>query len=220
MSDNKKSFLRCITVLFVVSLIFVILINTSELNMICVMQKNVQCVFIAMIAKIVILIISFALTIMFVLRMFDKEINFEHMTGLCSRKKLFIDLNNSINKKAPFTVCYIDFNDFKNVNDKYGHAAGDMLLKEFARRINELKCKKIVGYRIGGDEFVVVINSNIEVDKCIESIWKIADDDVRITLKEYTKISFAMGIAKNDFVSNVDELLKKADYNMYENKKT
>jgi len=220
MSDNKKSFLKCITGLFVVSLIFVILINICELNMICDATKNTKHVIIAMAAKIVILTISFAITIILVLRMFNKEINFEHMTGLCSRKKLFIDLNNLIGKKVSFVVCYIDFNDFKIVNDKYGHAAGDMLLKEFAKRIHELKCKKITGYRIGGDEFVVIINNNNEIKSCIEKIWKIADDDVKITLKDYTKISFAMGIAENDFVSNADELLKKADYNMYENKKT
>ncbi|MDD2376377.1 MAG: GGDEF domain-containing protein [Clostridia bacterium] len=142
------------------------------------------------------------------------------MTGLYSRKKLFDDLNNLISKRLQFTVCYIDFNDFKIVNDKYGHAAGDLLLKEFAKRILELKHKKIRGYRMGGDEFVIIIKSNFKVHDCIESIWKITEKEVKITMKDYTKISFAMGVIQNDFFSNADEILKKADSSMYKNKKT
>jgi len=220
MSDNKKKFLKCVIAVFIVSLMFVILINICELNSIFETTKNVQCVYIAMAAKIMIITIAFVIVMMFAIHMLNKEINFEHLTGLCSRKKLFVDLNCLINKKILFTVCYIDFNDFKIVNDKYGHAAGDMMLKEFAKRIRDLKHMKIMGYRIGGDEFVVVITNHLEIDDCIKSIWKITEEEVRVTLKEYTKISFAMGIAKNDFVSNADEILKKADYNMYENKKT
>jgi len=204
--------------LFVVSLSFVIVINVYELNLLS--GEEPKCLFIAILAKISILIVSFIVGIVLALHLFDREVNFEHMTGLCSRKKLFVDLNNLIKRKAPFTVCYIDFNDFKIVNDKYGHAAGDMLIREFANRIVNLKCKKIIGYRIGGDEFVIIITNKLDVQSCIESIWKIADDDVKITSKEYIKISFAMGTAENDFISNADQILRKSDCNMYKNKRT
>jgi len=220
MYDTKRKILIWISIIFVIALIVIIFIDICILNTMSKQNVELHYAYITMGIKIFVGIIAFHISIMLVKYMFDKEINFEHMTGLCSRKKLFIDLNNLINKNAPFTICYIDFNDFKIINDKYGHAAGDLLLKEFAKRIRRIKPNEIIGYRIGGDEFVIVINNNIEIDRSIENIWKIADDKVKITQKEYTKISFAMGISKNDFVSNAEVLLKKADYNMYENKKT
>lgn len=220
MNNNKRNFLKCIMLIFTTSLIFVICINIYEMNLVNLMFKDMRLIYIIMVTKIIIIFIAFILIIVSAIHMFNKEVNFEYMTGLYSRKKLFDDLNNLISKRLQFTVCYIDFNDFKIVNDKYGHAAGDLLLKEFAKRILELKHKKIRGYRMGGDEFVIIIKSNFKVHDCIESIWKITEKEVKITMKDYTKISFAMGVIQNDFFSNADEILKKADSSMYKNKKT
>ena len=219
MSGNKRNFLIRTIIMFVVTFIFIMIVNIHELNSLKFTTRNLHPVYVSMVIKIVASIITFIITIMFAMIMFNREVNFEHMTGLCSRRKLFVDLNNLISKRLQFTVCYIDFNDFKFVNDKYGHSAGDMLLKEFARRIRELKHKKIIGYRIGGDEFVVIIKNEEQVDECIQSILKISEKEVRITIKDYVKFSFAMGITRNDFVSNADEILKKADNNMYKKKR-
>ena len=57
------------------------------------------------------------------------------------------------------------------------------------------------------------------MDNCIKSMQDITEKEVKITAKDYAKISFAMGTIQNDFVSNADELLKKADSHMYDNKK-
>jgi diguanylate cyclase (GGDEF)-like protein len=220
MYDNKRKILIWISIIFTIMLIVIVFIDIYELHVLNSQIDDLRYVCIMMGTKILVGIIAFHASILLVRHMFNKEVNFEHLTGLCSRKKLYTDLNNLINKNAPFTICYIDFNDFKVINDKFGHAAGDLLLKEFARRINHIKPKEITGYRIGGDEFVIVINNNIDINNSIESIWKIADDKVKITQREYIKFSFAMGISKNDFFSNADVLVKRADYNMYENKRT
>jgi diguanylate cyclase (GGDEF)-like protein len=130
-----------------------------------------------------------------------------------------------VERKEHFILCYIDFNDFKYINDEYGHKAGDMFLKEFAKRIIKLDPKKITGYRIGGDEFVIIIKNPTKVDKCIESIWGVTEEKVKIVSKDnqkvaYAKLSFAMGLAENDFESTPDDILAKADSEMYKNKKT
>lgn len=220
MCDNKKKVLILISTIFLVSLIFVIFIDIHELKMLKEITNELNAFYFAVFSKIVLVAIAFCISILLVTYLFNKEVNFDYMTGLCSRKKLFFDLNDLIGKKAHFTVCYIDFNDFKHINDRYGHKAGDMLLKEFSRRICLLKHKKITGYRIGGDEFVVVIRDNLHLQDCIESIWKVTEEDVNVAPNAVTKIAFAMGIVENDFVSTADELLKKADSSMYKNKKT
>ncbi len=220
MCDNKKKVLRLITAIFSVSMIFVILINIYELSMLSRITKDFACVCAPMLLKMVLLVISFIAAFRLIVSLFNKEVNYDYMTGLCSRRKLFVDLNELINKKVLFTVCYIDFNDFKHINDNYGHRAGDNLLREFSKRICSLKCEKITGYRIGGDEFVIIINRQSNVESAIQSIWNTTEEDVKVTLHNSAKISFAMGVVENDFVSTADELLKKADSRMYKNKKT
>lgn len=218
MSDNRKNFLKSVTGIFVSSLVLVVLINIYELNSLYGVTNNLRFAYISMGSKIVILIIAFLITIFFFINMFNKEVNFEHMTGLYSRKKLFADLNNLINKKLQFTVCYIDLNDFSLINNQYGHSVGDMYLIEFAKRILELKCNGMNGYRVGGDEFVIIITNYSKVDDCIKSIWDITKEEIKTITQNKMKFSFAMGVFENDLVSNADELLKKADCHMYDNK--
>lgn len=220
MCDNKKKILRLITAIFSVSMIFVILINIYELNMLSRITNDFACICVPMLLKMLLLVISFIAVFRLIVSLFNKEVNYDYMTGLCSRRKLFNDLNELINKKVLFTVCYIDFNDFKYINDNYGHKAGDNLLREFSKRICLLKCQKITGYRIGGDEFVVIINKQSNVENAIQSVRDITIEDVEITHHNSAKIAFAMGVVENDFVSTADELIKKADSMMYKNKKT
>lgn len=219
MCDNKKNILKVMFIVFLVSLLSIVLLNIYELNILRDKINDVPEVLAVMAVKFVIIILLFCISLFLIIRLFDKEVNFDYMTGLCSRRKLFLDLNDLIGKNLSFTVCYIDFNDFKHVNDKFGHKAGDMLLREFSKRISAIEPKKITGYRIGGDEFVVIVKNRHKNDGYIEKIWKVSEDDVKVTYTDFAKFSFAMGIVENDFVSTAEELLKKADSKMYKNKR-
>ena len=78
----------------------------------------------------------------------------DELTGLSNRRELFARLEN---ERRRGSLLYIDVDDFKHVNDRYGHAIGDEVLVQLARRI-ESECRSQDGVcRVGGDEFVVVL---------------------------------------------------------------
>lgn len=84
------------------------------------------------------------------------------ITGVYNRKGLYIELQNKINKGLAFSVIYITLNNFKAINDTYGHAFGDELLRKIAKRIEIKFGKDCVIARVGGAEFAVTIDSSLD----------------------------------------------------------
>jgi diguanylate cyclase (GGDEF)-like protein len=80
----------------------------------------------------------------------------DHLTGLQNRRSLEQRIEKMSRQQAAALVVYLDLDGFKGVNDTYGHAAGDEVLRTVGRRLREaLRASEFVG-RVGGDEFVVV----------------------------------------------------------------
>lgn len=118
-------------------------------------------------------------------------------------------------KKANLSFILIDLNDLKKVNDTYGHNAGDQVLIDAAQSI-----KKVLGnvgdvYRIGGDEFVVIVEGK-DVDgqsyktRLIEEI-----ENSNQKAKYPFTLAFGFASAKAEDCNDLKELQKKADLNMY-----
>ena len=219
MNKNKINFLVCVAIIFIISAVGSIFINIKELHILKELNTDISKLSTLMIVNVIIMFASFFLLIILTFNLFNKEVNFDCMTKLCSRKKLFNDLTTLVCKKRAFTLCYIDFDNFKHVNDNYGHSAGDKLLKEFARRVLQID-RKVTGYRLGGDEFIVIIKNTSEKDKFIELIKKVAVTPVTVKKDIKVNFSFAMGTVDNDFKSTADQLLERADYMMYRKKRT
>lgn len=141
------------------------------------------------------------------------------LTGLMNRTKyeeIIDDLKEKVN--GAITVVSFDLNNLKKINDNNGHEAGDIYIKEFTNAIK--KSFEIYGFicRIGGDEFVSIIeNTDINVGEIISSMQKIFVDGMKRNKCEF-EASFAYGIASTtkDKISNIDELLSLADSRMYE----
>ncbi|TDR42000.1 PAS domain S-box-containing protein/diguanylate cyclase (GGDEF)-like protein [Tahibacter aquaticus] len=95
------------------------------------------------------------------------------LTGLANRTALYERLSGAVErsrgKTALLTVFYIDIDHFKPVNDTHGHAAGDALLRAFAARLRESVRSGDLVARIGGDEFVVLMEDLPDV-KCVRMI--------------------------------------------------
>lgn len=86
----------------------------------------------------------------------------DHLTGLANRRALEEyaqrQLSGAIRHKFPFWVLAADLNGFKNINDTYGHAAGDEVLKHFASLLKAGTRASDFVARLGGDEFVLVVS--------------------------------------------------------------
>jgi len=85
------------------------------------------------------------------------------LTGLYNRRfaeqHLAAEVSRSERKGHPLTVMTLDLNDFKHINDTYGHTAGDQVLQKFALRLNKVIRGSDLAVRLGGDEFLVLLGS-------------------------------------------------------------
>ncbi len=119
-------------------------------------------------------------------------------------------------------VAMIDLDQFKNVNDFYGHQAGDKVLKEFTKYINSNLDKNDIFARIGGEEFALLTISDDEefVEKKIENMREgIANLSIE---HEDKKIQFtiSIGVYPKEGTQTLDEVLDLADKKLYEAKKS
>ena len=118
-------------------------------------------------------------------------------------------------------IVIIDLNGLKKLNDTYGHDKGDIAIK----KISSLVCNIFVHspvYRIGGDEFAVILQ-NQDFDHYAELEKKFFDELEKIhndkNLKEWEKISAAIGVAFLQKNEDIDTLFERADQMMYKRKK-
>lgn len=99
--------------------------------------------------------------------------NTDGLTGLFNECYFSSVLHRKEQKKLPFVLYYLDLDHFKPVNDTYGHDMGDKLLKAVAERL--LKCIRSndLAFRIGGDEFALIISAEMEDSLCMQTKMRI-----------------------------------------------
>jgi len=147
------------------------------------------------------------------------------LTGVFNRKFFMDSLDKTIGDadQEDRLVClmFIDLDKFKSVNDTFGHDVGDMVLKSVASLLTKLVGDSGVVFRIGGDEFTILI-PNVKKIKDIKALSKSISDRVEnlFTLnKSEINIGASIGYAFYPLdAKNGKDLLKKADMVMYNNK--
>lgn len=105
--------------------------------------------------------------------------NTDGLTGLFNERYFSSVLHRKEKKKLPFVLYYLDLDHFKPVNDTYGHDMGDKLLKAVAERL--LKCIRSndFAFRIGGDEFALIISAEMEDSLCMQTKMRIVQSLLR-----------------------------------------
>lgn len=148
--------------------------------------------------------------------------NTDALTGLFNKRYFEKMMEIRDEKKKPYALFYMDLDLFKPVNDTYGHEMGDKVLKEVAKRL--LKCIRSNDYafRIGGDEFMLILNGNLDAKICekrIERIKNLIGEPYEFD--GYTiKIGISCGSAVYpDDADCAADIQKLADKRMYEDKK-
>jgi len=152
------------------------------------------------------------------------------LTGLPNRKYLFEQLSQLIiqanrhNRKL--AIIFLDIDNFKDINDSYGHEIGDKVLSAVAETIKyHLRPGDIIG-RIGGDEFIIILDDIAKIEdiniianklnKAIENIPNYIKSKLGIDI---CKITFSMGISVfPDDSTDINELIKFADTALYKAK--
>lgn len=134
----------------------------------------------------------------------------DSLTGLLNRQAFYADINNS--PEDITALVSIDMNGLKYLNDNFGHDAGDEGLSTLALCFTRALKRRQVGYRVGGDEFVIVCRRNSEEDvtSLVERIKKYVSN---------TKYSCSIGYSvRKEETKHINELLKESDTVMYEEK--
>ena len=139
----------------------------------------------------------------------------DELTGLPNRRRLVAEL--ATYSETEGALLLLDLNEFKPVNDQYGHEVGDLILQQVAQRFSRSLPTGAVLARLGGDEFGVLINGSYE--STLEAAFALqATLSYPFVIRGHSiTIGVSIGHAHNDGESN---LLERADAAMYEAKRT
>ena len=144
------------------------------------------------------------------------------LTGLFNVRSLLPILNSILSKAQqqnfPLTVVFIDINDFKKMNDQYGHLYGDHVIQSVAKALKKYAREEDYCFRYGGDEFLVILPNCTESD-AIESFtprveWQLKQLDIPVSLS----IGIQQTDQKTGYLDSYS-LIRCADHKMYEVKK-
>lgn len=160
-----------------------------------------------------------------ILEMFESQKVYattDFLTGLYNRRFLFDAgeklLENAKRNNLNLSLAIIDVDNFKNINDTYGHLFGDMVLKTLAKLIkNRFRAADIVS-RLGGDEFCVMGIMGDDIADIFESLRKyIASYDFR-DADSNIKLTISVGVTTKK-ANSVESMIKNADKMLYKSKK-
>lgn len=160
----------------------------------------------------------------------SKKAHYDNLTGLANRATLYDRLSLEISKvkrhNNSAVLLFIDLDNFKNINDSYGHHVGDEILKIFSASMQTLIRDEDTFARVGGDEFIILLsNLSANTDEVTEVVQKLSD-------KIHTKLNEPLNIDSNLFELSVsigieiisahnldiNAVIKNADTAMYKAK--
>jgi len=158
-------------------------------------------------------------------RLFEKELhylaNYDQLTGLPNRRYYKSELNKINNVERPLAIGMVDVDYFKLYNDTHGHIAGDYVLKEIGKILND-NIRKDDGFvaRYGGEEFIILFE-NVSLDDI-----HLVLERVRVKVEEYTfqgretqpegKITLSIGYSYGH--KDLNKLVEEADQALYQSK--
>ena len=151
----------------------------------------------------------------------SRSLNTDYLTGAYNRRQLdeYIKAKiRSSSKEVSFSAILIDLNDFKNINDRFGHDTGDAALKAAARIISGSLRQDDFFARYGGDEFMVIIDNHSR------DLLELTVQQIKLNVAQYNQENtnpYAMGYATYEYASKMtaDDFFQQIDQLMYEAKR-
>ncbi len=140
------------------------------------------------------------------------------LSNLLNRKRLDRTLARIKTKGASYTIIMIDIDNFKSINDNYGHSSGDIVIQRLGEILQRENKKSVKAFRYGGEEFTLLIVREAQ------KRTKIIAERIRMTMENEIwdfakdiKITLSIGIANGQ---GPEDVMKKADENLYLSKQT
>ena len=155
----------------------------------------------------------------------NKNYCFDNLTKTINKETIFGYMKYLADNNIPYSIYFIDFDDFKDINDTHGHQVGDEALKEIANVLMEsIGSSGLVG-RFGGDEFLLVLEDKVLYDDMWQ-MCRIVTQNIKrhklLCLENLTQqhfVSVTLGAARfPEDANNVSELLDLADKALYRGK--
>ena len=153
---------------------------------------------------------------------FEKLAILDALTGLYNRRfaeqRLTEEMARAHRSTEPLAVLIVDLDDFKLVNDQFGHASGDLVLKHFADRLERAIRVSDVAVRWGGDEFLLIL-PNFRHGQVEDLLHRLLPVEVELPGRKVT-VSLSAGWAHYQAGEQMEQLLERADQALLGRKRT
>lgn len=151
--------------------------------------------------------------------------DYDFLTNIYNRRKIFKELSKEYSRYKRhghiFSTVMIDVDDFKHMNDTYGHQCGDIVLSEITTLIKSMLREYDSVGRFGGEEFLIILPST-ELSQALSFIErmlkKISDTKILLADNQKTHITVSAGVSQIDEEMSLDELISIADTQLYKAK--
>ena len=154
----------------------------------------------------------------------EKHINYDTLTHLLNRRTMNIYLNEALEdahkNHSTFCLMMIDIDDFKHVNDTYGHECGDEVLQYVAHTISTGVKKDDYVFRWGGEEILVLLKTDIEKAKAAADRIRndIAKDPIIYKNNISVYVTVTIGISSYTSSTSINQMMEDADQKLYQGK--
>ena len=153
-------------------------------------------------------------------RMIRREAEHDPLTDLLNRRHFERTLNAYKEGDTPFALIIVDIDNFKTINDTFGHSTGDALIKRVASTLDGAFRNVDHVCRIGGDEFTVIVTNVVKkYGPAIQEKINWINEELSVPADGVPAVSLSVGVAFADGKREADKIFEKADQALYQVKK-
>jgi diguanylate cyclase (GGDEF)-like protein len=143
--------------------------------------------------------------------MSQTQANSDSLTGLMTRRSLEIGVRELLDTGTPYSLAYADLDHFKELNDVFGHDAGDRALRTFAQVLRDSLRPVDIPCRYGGEEFVIVLPS-CPIEEAIQVLERVRERLVdRLLIAQLPNFTVSFGLASSDQEDEFQRVVALAD---------
>ena len=152
----------------------------------------------------------------------EKLASTDPLTGLYNRRSMDVFLHQALQSDSGFSLIMCDIDDFKKVNDTYGHDFGDVVLREVAMITTQHVASNGYVCRWGGEEILILVSSSAKenVGRIAENIRRNVANHVFELNNKWIHCTLTLGISTYNDGDTIEETITNADYNLYKGKRS